>query len=165
MRRLLASCFGLGWLPVCPGTYGSLPPAIVFALMCYLGSSAAATAITMIVLALVGSFVCIKFAPAVIAATGKADPREVVVDEFAGQAATLALTAAAPISSIWIAGLLGFLLFRFFDILKPWPIREIEKAPGWRGILLDDLFAAMYAGITSQVCLLLMSSWRLSGGH
>ncbi|MGA1980426.1 MAG: phosphatidylglycerophosphatase A [Sedimentisphaerales bacterium] len=165
MKRLLVSCFGLGWLPVAPGTWGSLPPAMLFALMCYFGSTAAAISITMVVLVLLGSIVCIKFAPYVIAATGKSDPREVVADEFAGQAVTFLFIAAAPISNIWVTALLGFLLFRFFDILKPWPIRKLEKLPkGW-GILLDDLLAGVYAGIASLVCLVLWNNWHLPGEH
>ena len=153
MRRLLTSCFGLGWLPVAPGTWGSLPPVMLFALMCYFSSSAAAISIIMAVLALVGSVVCIKFAPAIVAATDETDPREVVADEFSGQAVTFLFIAAVPISNIWVTGLLGFLLFRFFDILKPWPIRKFEKLPkGW-GILSDDLIAGVYAGIALLFCL------------
>jgi phosphatidylglycerophosphatase A len=133
--------------------------------MCYLGSAAAAISITMIVSALAGSIVCIKFAPAIIAATNKTDPREVVADEFSGQAVTFLFIAAVPISNIWVAGLLGFSLFRFFDILKPWPIRRLEKLPkGW-GIFLDDLLAGAFAGIASLVCLVLWSNWHLPGEH
>lgn len=161
MKRLLTSCFGLGRLPAAPGTWGSLPPVILFALMRHFGFSPEITSITMAILVLVGSIVCIKFAPAIIATTNEADPREVVVDEFSGQAVTFLLIAAVPISNIWDAGLLGFLLFRFFDILKPWPIRKLEKLPkGW-GILLDDLLAGLFAGIVSVVCLVLWN--RLTG--
>jgi phosphatidylglycerophosphatase A len=163
MRRLLASCFGLGWLPLAPGTWGSLPPVLLFVLMCYFGEAPAAISITMVVSALAGSIVCIKFAPAIVAATGRADPREIVADEFSGQAVTFLFIAAVPISNIWVTGLLGFSLFRFFDILKPWPIRKLEKIPkGW-GILLDDLLAAVFAGIASLVCLVLWNNWRLPG--
>ncbi|HEW78778.1 MAG TPA: phosphatidylglycerophosphatase A, partial [Phycisphaerales bacterium] len=63
MKRLLASCFGLGRLPIAPGTWGSLPPTIVFVLLCYLGLSAGSISIVMAGLALVGSVVCVKFAP------------------------------------------------------------------------------------------------------
>ncbi len=158
MRRLLVSCFGLGWLPVAPGTYGSLPPVIIFGLLCHFGVSAISMAVTMAVLALAGSVVCVKFAPAIIAATGKTDPREVVADEFSGQSVTFLFIAAGQISNIWVAGLLGFLLFRFFDILKPWPIRKLEKLPeGW-GVLSDDLLAGVFAGIVSLVCLVLWSN-------
>lgn len=152
MRRLLASCLGLGWLPVAPGTWGSIPPTIVFGLMSYLDAPPLSTIITMAILALAGGIVCVVFAPASIRATGKSDPSEVVADEFSGQAVTfLAAHLLVPGSrctretvAITVA---GFLLFRFFDILKPWPIRRLEKLPrGW-GILADDLLAGIYAAI------------------
>jgi phosphatidylglycerophosphatase A len=156
IRRLLTSCFGLGWLPVAPGTWGSLPPAIIFGLLCHLGLSTASAAVIMAVLALAGSVVCVKFAPAVIAATGKPDPREIVADEFAGQAITFLPTGLwaineFPTTGIWIAVGFGFMLFRIFDITKPWPIRRLEKLPkGW-GILADDLLAGVFAAIVLQI--------------
>ncbi len=158
MRRLAASCFGLGWLPVAPGTWGSLPPTIVFALMCHFGASAGLISIVMAALAAAGCVVCVKFAPAAIAATGKTDPREVVADEFAGQAITfLLLTAIAATGKIWrfplATAVAGFLLFRFFDIVKPWPARRSEKLPAGWGVLTDDLWAGVYAGIALVFCL------------
>ncbi len=153
MRRMLTSCFGLGWLPVAPGTWGSLPPTIVFVLMCRSGESVVLISTVMIVLALAASVVCVKFAPAVIAATGKTDPREVVVDEFAGQAITFIPIGAVPTGQIWATAVLGFLLFRLLDIAKPWPARKLEKLPkGW-GILADDLLVGIYAGIALLFCL------------
>jgi len=111
----------------------------------------------MAALALGGCAICIKFTPAVIAATGKTDPREVVADEIAGQALTflaislLAIGTATP-RQIWVITALGFGLFRLFDIVKPWPIRKLEKLPkGW-GVLADDLMAGVYAAIVLQVC-------------
>jgi len=92
----------------------------------------------------------------VIAATGKTDPREVVADEFAGQALTfLAIPfltggAVSP-RQIWVITALGFMLFRLFDITKPWPIRKLEKLPkGW-GVLADDLLAGVYAAIALHI--------------
>jgi phosphatidylglycerophosphatase A len=165
MKRLLVSCFGLGWLPVAPGTWASLPPAIIFGLLCHFGISTASTAVIMAVLALAGSVICIKFAPAVIAITNKTDPREVVADEFSGQAITFLFITVLSINSIWVTVLLGFLLFRFFDIIKPWPIRRLEKLPkGW-GILADDLLAGVFAGIVSPVCLVLWNNWHFPGEH
>ena len=157
MKRLLTSCFGLGWLPVAPGTWGSLPPVIVFALMCHFGTSTVVTSIVMSALALAGSVVCVKFAPAAMAATGKTDPREVVADEFAGQAVTFLsipflTVGAASTGQIWTTVVLGFLLFRLFDIAKPWPIRKLEKLPKAWGILADDLLAGVYAWLTLLVC-------------
>jgi phosphatidylglycerophosphatase A len=119
----------------------------------------------MAILALAGSIICIKLAPAVIAATNKSDPREVVADELSGQSTTFLFITALPVNSIWITVLLGFLLFRFFDIIKPWPIRRLEKLPkGW-GILMDDLLAGVFAGIASLICLAVWSSWGLFGEH
>jgi phosphatidylglycerophosphatase A len=113
----------------------------------------------MAVLALVGSVVCVKFAPVVIAATGKTDPGEVVADEFAGQAVTFLAAPFLFISTIWVTAVLGFLLFRLFDIFKPWPARRLEKLPkGW-GVLADDLLAGVYAGIALLICLKLWIGW------
>jgi phosphatidylglycerophosphatase A len=88
MKRLLTSCFGLGWLPVAPGSWGSLPSAIIFGLACYFGGSAAIVISLMIALIVAGSVICVKFSNVAIAATGKHDPNEVVADEVAGQALT-----------------------------------------------------------------------------
>ena len=157
MKRLLASCFGLGRLPVAPGTWGSLPPAAVFAVMWHFGASAGLISVIMAALTLAGSAVCVICAPVVIRATGKADPRAVVADEFAGQALTflaIPFLATATISTkqIWLTAVLGFLLFRLFDIVKPWPIRKAEKLPeGW-GVLADDLLAGVNAALVLLVC-------------
>jgi phosphatidylglycerophosphatase A len=113
----------------------------------------------MAVLTLAGSAVCIKCAPFVIAATGEADPREVVADEFAGQAVTFLAAPFLFIPTIWVTAVLGFLLFRLFDILKPWPARRLEKLPkGW-GVLADDLLAGVYAGIALLIFLKLWTGW------
>lgn len=163
MKRLLTSCFGLGWLPLAPGTWGSLPPMIIFGLLSCLGVTATIISIVMAALALTGSVICVKFAPVIIAATGKKDPREVVADEFAGQAITflpVPFLFGGPTSTvpIWCTTLFGFLIFRLFDIAKPWPIRKLEKLPqGW-GVLADDLLAGMYAAVVLYICLRLWSA-------
>jgi len=158
MKRLLTSCFGLGRLPVAPGTWGSLPPAIIFGLCCQFGAPPSWISTVMGILAAAGSVVCVKLAPAAIAATGKDDPREVVADELAGQAVTfvavpLILSGAVAGSQIWTIAGAGFVLFRLFDITKPWPIRKLEELPqGW-GILADDLLAGVYAAIGLFICI------------
>lgn len=152
MSRLLTSCFGLGWLPVAPGTWGSLPPTVAFGLLYQVNASGALVATVMIVLALAGSVVCVMMAPAVIASSGKNDPREVVADELAGQAVTF---LAVPwfgiehfsIRQAWLVAGVGFLFFRGFDIAKPWPMRRLERLPrGW-GVLADDMAAGVCAAI------------------
>jgi phosphatidylglycerophosphatase A len=154
MQRFIASCFGLGRLPIAPGTWGSLPVVVIFALLCASGSSTANINVLMAGLALIGAVACVQFGPASIAATGSSDPREVVMDEFAGQAITFIGIAAIRPSQAIVATILGFLLFRVFDIVKPWPIRRLELFPGGWGILADDVMAGVYAAIVFQVCVL-----------
>ena len=156
MNRLLTSCFGLGRLPLAPGTWGSLPPAVVFGGLCHLGAPALLVSAVMAVFVAAGSYVCVKFAPSAIAATGKKDPGEVVADEFAGQAVTLISAAFAmggelSAAKIWMIAGLGFVIFRILDIAKPQPIRKLEKLPeGW-GILADDLLAGVFGAVILHV--------------
>ncbi len=159
MKRILTSCFGLGRLPIAPGTWGSLPPAIIFALMCYFDTPAVSISIVMAALVLAGSVACVILSPDVIRQLGNSDPREVVADELAGQAVTF---LAAPFfveafssRQILVTVMLGFLLFRLFDIFKPFFIYRIQKLPeGW-GILADDLLAGVYAAVVLQISIML----------
>ena len=159
IKRLLTSCFGLGFLPIAPGTFGSMPVAIVFGLMVRCGAPAFAILVVMAIFAVAGSVVCVVFSPAIIAATGKTDPAEVVADEFAGQAVTffvlsVFLASTAPLWMVFAA----FVLFRIFDVIKPWPIKKLEKLPSGWGILADDLLAGIYAAALLFVALML---WNL----
>jgi phosphatidylglycerophosphatase A len=79
---------------------------------------------------------------------GKKDPSHVVIDEVAGQLLTL---VACPI--VWQALLAGFILFRVFDIVKPPPVRSLERLPEGTGIVVDDLGAGVYALIILQLLL------------
>ena len=163
MKRLLTSCFGLGRLPLAPGTWGSLPPTIIFWLMCHFHVSGIWISIVMSALAVAGSIVCVRFAPVIIRATGIGDPREIVADEIAGQAVTFLSIAFLGLETfstghIWLITAGGFFLFRLFDIAKPCPIRRLEKlSKGW-GVLADDLMAGAYAGIVLQIIIVL---WTL----
>jgi phosphatidylglycerophosphatase A len=158
MKRLLTSCFGLGRLPLVPGSWGSLPPAVTFGLVYYFGGNTAGQAPPYIAFTLMlaffifGSIVCLEFSDAAVAATGKADPNEVVVDEIAGQSLTfmalpLVITAAPSVRQVITIAALGFFLFRLFDTIKVWPSCRLEELPNGWGILADDLMAGLYAGI------------------
>lgn len=151
MKRLLTSCFGLGYLPIAPGTWGSMPVAAVFGLMCYQGVSVITVSVMMGVIVLAGSIICVLFGPEVIEATAKKDPSEVVSDEAAGQAVAFIGVYASGADAVVIVTTAGFLLFRFFDILKPFPCRRLEKLPKGFGILADDLMAGVYAAIVLQI--------------
>jgi phosphatidylglycerophosphatase A len=164
MKKLVASCFGLGWLPFAPGSWGSLPPVIIFALLCYFKVSVLLLSTVMVVLTLVGSIICVKFAPAVIAETGDTDPAQFVADEFAGQALTLIAVLTVHSQDAFFAAALAFLLFRIFDILKPWPVYKFEVLPAGWGILTDDLAAGIYASVAFNVCILLNIPHLLTAG-
>lgn len=81
-------------------------------------------------------------------ACGRKDPNHIVIDEVAGQLVTL---IACPL--LWQALLAGFILFRVFDVLKPPPVRSLERLPEGTGIVVDDLGAGVYALIALQLLL------------
>ncbi|MCI0498647.1 MAG: phosphatidylglycerophosphatase A [Planctomycetales bacterium] len=141
----LTTVLGLGKLPVAPGTFGSLVPVVLYQALGYLSFSVAVYVMAFLVLA--GSWVCIQYAPAMITATGKKDPQQVVADEVAGQAlAILAIALLSP-ANICNSAVFGFVLFRLFDILKPWPCKRLEKLPAGLGILADDLAAGLWVAL------------------
>ncbi len=157
MRRLIASSFGLGWLPIAPGTWGSLPPAVVFGVLACCGISGTIITTVMAAFIVAASVACVACVPAVAALVGKADPGEVVVDEVAGQAVVFLimpwiLPADLSMKQYCLVAGLGFLLFRVFDITKPWPIRKLEALPAGWGVLADDLLAGVVAGILLLIC-------------
>jgi undecaprenyl-diphosphatase len=138
-------------MPVASGTWGSLLPVIVFMIM---GTFAASPAFLTAVLGVTGiffSFVCVRYGTRVAEEMKLKDPGEIVADEYAGQAVTLIMAVLfggyVPGGSVCAMAGAAFLLFRLFDIVKPWPIRRLEKYPGGWGILLDDLLAGVFAGI------------------
>jgi len=152
-KRLLTSCFGLGYLPIAPGTWASLPPAILFAAMCFSPLPKILVLVLMFFIVIDSSMICVLFSGDAVAATGKKDPSEVVADEVAGQALTL-LPFSFYVASgreIVIITVAGFILFRLFDIIKPWPCKKLEKLPAGWGILADDLMAGFYAAIVLMI--------------
>ena len=149
--ELLTTCFGLGKLPVAPGTWGSLPPVVLYMVLGFLYPAANVPA--MVFLLVTFSWICIHYAPVVVAATGKKDPGMVVADEVAGQAITMGVIALLSPDNICYTAVLGFVLFRLFDITKPWPCKRLEKLPGGAGILADDLMAGVYGAIVASIAI------------
>ena len=156
--ELLTTCFGLGKLPFCPGTWGSLPPVVLYQVLGYVPGPMfpAATPIAMVLLLIGFSWICIHYAPAVIASTGKKDPQMIVADEVAGQAVTMLIISLLWPGNICNTTVLGFALFRLFDITKPWPCKRLEKLPAGVGILADDLMAGLYGGIVAAIVIYFM---------
>ena len=140
---LIATGFGLGFLPIGPGSWGSLAALIAGWFIVGYAGLAVLTAAALIVFA-VGWWASAQ----VVIASGAEDPRFVVIDEIAAQWLVL---LAAPRNGFWYG--LAFLLFRLFDITKPWPIRAVERrVAGGLGVMLDDVAAALYAVVILLVC-------------
>ena len=153
MHRLWVSVCGVGYSPFAPGTCGSAVVAVLFLLTYLLGAPAAMILAIMLVLAAIGFAVTAVYGDRAITTYGP-DPGVIVSDEFCGQAITyLWLWNVDDTGAFITLTIAGFILFRFFDIVKPPPARQLEKLPhGW-GVLLDDLAAGIYANIAAQVVL------------
>ncbi len=133
---LTATVFGIGLLPLMPGSWGSLAALPCAWAIRSLGGIAALAAAAAIAFAL-GWWA----AGRVARASGQHDPGFIVIDEVAAQWLVL---LAAPLD--WRGYAAAFLLFRIFDIAKPWPARLVERrVAGGLGIMLDDIVAALYA--------------------
>lgn len=139
--EILATWFGCGYAPFAPGTVGSLGallPAI--ALSHYAGWPPWWFAI--LGFAIVPP--AIWAAGVTATAQNRKDPGLVVIDEVSGQWITIAGLASV---NNWKGWLLAFLLFRVFDIWKPFPVRQLESLPGGTGIVADDVMAGLYAAL------------------
>ena len=144
---LVSTFFGVGRLRPGPGTWGSLAAALLWWL---LAAHLSAPLRVPLILALVAGVTAIGIPAATLEARGcgRKDPSHVVIDEVAGQLVTL---IACPI--LWKPLLAGFILFRAFDIVKPPPVRALERLPEGTGIVVDDLGAGVYGWIVLQVLL------------
>jgi phosphatidylglycerophosphatase A len=133
---LIATWFGIGLIPVAPGSCGSLA-ALALAWAIRSAAGIAGLALSWGIVLIAGCWAAGRVANA----SGLRDPGIIVVDEVAGQ--LLVLFAAPPNAVVWG---LALLLFRLFDIWKPWPVRWADRhLKGGFGIMLDDLLAAGYA--------------------
>jgi len=133
---LLATWFGAGYLPKVPGTWGSAA-ALPFAWLLLDTGGMSLLLISAVAVFFVGIWAANDYSRR----SGIHDPGPVVIDEVAGQWLVL---AAVPMSFSWF--LIGFGLFRLFDILKPWPVSVMDREiKGGLGVMLDDIGAAMYA--------------------
>lgn len=161
LALLIATGFGLGYIPKVPGTAGSLlGVALTYALWAFVDDPHVRKAVLlppdlyfyfflplMLVLALVG----VPAAGRAAATLNAKDPQVVVIDEVSGQVLTflgVALPMFLEVEPLeWKYLLAGFILFRVFDIWKPWPVRAAERLPGGWGIMADDWVAGIYAAL------------------
>jgi phosphatidylglycerophosphatase A len=143
MRRLgvfIATCGYLGYAPIAPGTWGSAAGLLVFFAVRSTGSTAVELAV-----------IAALFAVGVWSGTqaehhfGGIDPGPIVLDEVVGMLITLALL---PVNLT--GALVGFVIFRVLDVVKPWPSAGFEKLPGGLGVMADDGMAAVYGNLVMR---------------
>ena len=143
MQRLglfVATCGYLGYAPIAPGTFGSAAGLALFLLVQRSGSPA-------VELSLIVALFVIGIWSGTVAEHhfGGIDPGPIVLDEVVGMLITLALL---PVN-IWGA-IVGFLVFRLLDVVKPWPSAQFEKLPGGLGVMADDGMAAIYGNLVMR---------------
>jgi phosphatidylglycerophosphatase A len=139
-----------GYFPFAPGTVGSAVGLLVYAVVSWTGSPVVEVAL---ILAL--------FAAGVWAGTtaeryfGGVDPGPIVLDEVVGMLITLAFMPGLG----WSGAIAGFVLFRIFDVIKPYPAARFERLHGGLGVMADDAMAAIYANVSLRVLLWLVPAW------
>ncbi len=146
VAKVLATFFGLGLAPVLPGTVASAATTLLFVFLLR-GLSGPLYVLLVVVLFFAGVAVS-KIAADEL---GRPDPGRVVIDEVCGQ-----LIALAFLPPGWVPAGLAFALFRFFDIIKPWPIRRLERLTGGWGIMADDVGAGLAAAALTRLALLVV---------
>jgi phosphatidylglycerophosphatase A len=147
----IGTFFGAGLLKPGPGTYGSIAAVLLwYAAAHILHPAPLALAIGTAVAAVAATLIGIPAATIVARESGREDPGHVVIDEVAGQ-----LIALIAIPANWQHAALSLLLFRAFDILKPPPIRQLERLPTGTGIMLDDVAAGLFALAVAQLAQLI----------
>ena len=140
LANIIATFFYVGLIPKAPGTFGTLAAIPLFyalsftPLYLYL-----ILTVVIVLIAVWGSAIAEEI-------YSKHDPNQVVVDEVCGYLVTMILVPVT-VSNIF----LGFLLFRLFDIAKPYPVRKFESLPGGWGVVIDDVAAGVYACITLHI--------------
>lgn len=154
IKLLLLTAFGLGHMRPFSGTWGSTPPVILAGILILLGTPTAIYDGVLLAVLLVFSGVCVAWGGLAEERFGKKDPGQVVADEVAGQCIALMGLPAAAIATTTNAAislLIAFIAFRIFDIIKPPPANGLQRLKGGWGILIDDLFAGVYALIAVQI--------------
>ena len=144
---IFSSALGAGFSPVAQGTVGTLVGIPLVILWAHLDPFAGGVLLLL--------FIVLSVWASQVTGTllGREDPAEVVIDEVAGILMTFFLL---PFS--WLHLCFGFVLFRLFDILKPYPVRHLEKLKGGLGIVADDLMAGVYANLCLRILIQFVSS-------
>jgi phosphatidylglycerophosphatase A len=159
IKKLVLSCFGLGFLPIAPGTWGSMPAVAMFLVLHHFHPEPVICGTVIAVAMIISSVFCLLWAGEAEKLWNEKDPRWIVIDEFAGQCVAL-LPIAVINRKVLLAAIAAFIFFRIFDVLKPSPIRECELIDGSCGILGDDIVAGLMAGVSLQIIAFLFTFFQ-----
>lgn len=153
---VLGTGLGVGFVPVMPGTFGSLLGLLLAWVVTGVSGWPLALQIAVDgVIFLAGIPICGRAARLI----GRPDPGSVVYDEIAAMPLVfLSVPLVFSTSRALPAAILGFAWFRLFDIIKPWPVHRLERIPGGLGIMIDDVAAAAYAALALWLSL---KAWDL----
>ncbi len=150
IKKAAITFFGLGYLPIAPGTWGSFGALFIFWIAAYFCANVHMVWGIFFGVAVLCSFLGIVLGPWAVSQFQSKDPKPDVLDEAAGMWLAM-LVPYSAFGGLFVVGCVQFILFRIFDILKPTPARQIESLPhGW-GIMADDLVAGIYANIVGQI--------------
>ena len=150
--KFFATAAGTGYIPVAPGTFGAALGVLLWWGLSWMPQHIYVPT----VIAFIFFSVWVSFGGQVF--FGGEDPQKITIDEVAGMLVTVAFHQFS-----WFAAIAGFVLFRIFDISKPFPIRRVEKMfPGGWGIVLDDVLAGVYANIALWITLWILKSSQLA---
>lgn len=148
--ELIATGLGLGFVPVAPGTAGAIGALFIWMLISYFFVHVAVFIIVLILFSLVLGVISARKIEAILGT----DDKKIVIDEMSGMWVSVMFI---PFS--WGNDIAAFLLFRFFDIVKPLFIRRVEKLENGFGVMLDDVVAGLNANVVLQVALIIKSRW------
>lgn len=153
LARLLSTGFGIGYSPKAPGTMGALVTVVVY-WFCPTRSPLFlfSFSFAVIIIGIITSSITEKEFQNKTANYALRDPAIIIIDEIAGM-----LTALIFIPKKLPFVIIAFLLFRFFDIAKPFPINRVEKLPSGWGIMFDDVIAGIFSNIILQISLLIFN--------
>jgi len=137
----LASGLGTGYAPFAPGTFGSALGLVVWALL--------PASVPVQLAVILGVFALGSWASGVVEHDcSRVDPGHIVIDEVIGMLVSLFMVPVA-----WPGAVLGFFVFRFFDVVKPYPANRLERLPGGLGVMADDAMAGVYSNVALRALL------------
>ena len=163
LNTLFVTMFGLGKLPKIPGTFGSLATIIILFILFHILDLSTNLVLIGLIIIFIFSFSAVAI---YIKDSENKDPKEVIIDEFIGQAIPIYLyeishgTAKSSDEAIIFYGVC-FVLFRFFDIAKPFPVSFFDKNfKNSFGVIMDDVFAGFYV-VLSLICFMVLSNYLI----